>query len=124
MRILYLGEASPESYIADTLRGCGKFDRVDHLTKPTLAFGHVSMSPCPDVIILKCDWEQNELDWVKRYSPEIPKIFVVCDMCTAKIAEYAKHGNVYYVDAAIRSFHDLELTGLITMIENEVDKHQ
>lgn len=122
MRVLYLGERFTDSYIADCLRISGEFERVDHLVKPTLEFGHISMNPQPDVIVLKCDWEDQELGWSDRYAKDIPKIFIACDHCTYKIEEYAKRGQAFMIEPLLRKAEDLYLRTVVDTIIKAVDK--
>ena len=116
MHIAYLGEPTMDSYIVDCLIDSCEFVRVDHFTKPTLELTHIHMNPQPDVIVLKCDCDNKELEWAKRYAVDIPKIFVVCDMCTHKFVSYLKLGSVYYLDAALHE-RDMELESLIKLIK-------
>jgi hypothetical protein len=73
------------------------------------------MNPLPDIILIKCDWEDHELAWVKRYSIEIPKIFVVCDLCLRKAESYIQLGDIYNIDMAMNN-KDISLSALINMI--------
>lgn len=116
MRILYLGELIPESMISWCLRESKEFERVDHLTKPTLQLAHVSMNPLPDKIVLKCDFENNELGWSKRYPLEIPKIFVYCKFCFHKFGDYTKLGYTFDIDKAIEVKKDIFLNSLVQLI--------
>ena len=117
MRVIYLGEIIPDSYISWCLRHSKQFERVDHLTKPTLSFTHISVDPLPDRIVLKCDYEDNELDWANRYSPEIPKIFVYCKYCKHKVMDYSKKGHAYNIDDAIEVKKDILLNSLVQLIQ-------
>jgi hypothetical protein len=118
-RLLYLGEYTTGSYITWCLFQSGHFSRIDHLTKPTLQIGHISMNPQPDGILIKCDWEDNDLEWAKRYAVEIPKIFVVCDMCVRKVLDYSRWGKVYRFEDAIHK-HDLFMKSLTKLVLEEL----
>lgn len=116
MRLLYMGEIlAEESYILWCIRQSRLFERVDHLTKPTLDFTHVHMNPLPDGLIFKCDFDGHELEWSKRYSVEIPRVFVCCEWCKEKVPEYGKLGYVYKLDEAINN-KDLLLESLVETI--------
>lgn len=116
MRLLYLGEIlAQESYILWCLKQSNLFERIDHFTKPTLDYTHVHMNPLPDGIVLKCDFEGHELEWNKRYSIEIPRVFVYCKWCQEKIMEYGKYGVAYNMDDAINQ-QDLMLESLANTI--------
>lgn len=121
MHLLYLGELLEDSCIVSSLKHSKQFDRITHFTKGTLDYTHVGMNPLPDAIVLKCDWENHELQWVKRYSPEIPKIFIVCTDCLNKLQSYMQLGDVFNLDAVTLQ-HDLHLTGLVDMILRRVDR--
>ncbi len=122
MRLLYLGEYIQDSFIKWCLDYSNKFDRIDHLTKPSLNLTHFSMNPLPDTIVFKCDYDDGELVWDKRYSQEIPKIFVACDHCLHKMDEYLESGKVFMVDRALQQ-KDMFLQSLVEMIlQNEVGK--
>jgi len=116
MRLLYLGEIIQDSYVTWCLRQSQKFERIDHFTKSTLNFTHVHMNPLPDSIIIKCDWEDHELGWSKRYALDIPKVFVVCDSCLRKINQYMELGEIFNIDYAMKS-NDLMLETLVKRLE-------
>ena len=116
MRLLYLGEMTMNSMFVECLIDSGKFTRVDHFIKQTLEMGHIGMNPQPDAIIIKCSYEGEELEWAKRYSPEIPKIFLVCNDCLEQRGlEYQKLGVIYNTDAAM-ALGDLTFRSLIRLI--------
>lgn len=122
MRLLYLGEITTNSMFVDLLIASGRYQRVDHFIKSTLDYVHMGMNPQPDAIVIKCDWENNELEWAKRYSAEIPKLFIVCDECLEnKCLEYRKLGHIYSIDAAIK-LGDLKFISLLTLID-KYDEH-
>lgn len=118
--LLYLGEYVTDSYVVECLRKTGLFNRIDHLTKPTLELTHISINPQPDLILLKCDWENNELKWGQRYSPEIPKIFVICNLCISKLDKYQAFGNIYLIEDAF-SKEDFTLMSLAQLVLALVD---
>ena len=118
MRLLYLGELIMDSYVTWCLEQSGQFDIVHHFTKPTLQFGHINVNPLPDKILLKCDYEGEELEWARRYSLEIPKIFISCYQCEHKIPIYEKFGEIFHIDKALVN-HDFLLKELITLVKGE-----
>jgi hypothetical protein len=113
MRVLYLGELLPDSYVVDCLQSSGKFTRVDHLPKPSLDLGHISVNPQPDIICVRCDLEGHELEWASRYAADIPKVFITCDECAHKFSQYITVGEVYYIDG---TNDDLMLESLVGML--------
>ena len=115
MRLLYLGEMLMDSRFIDCLTNSNRYERIDHLTKPTLDYTHISMNPQPDVIIIKCDWQGHEIEWAHRYSPEIPKLFLVCQDCKEKQEQYHELGDIYDIDLAIKQ-GDFGFTSLLNAL--------
>jgi len=115
MRLLYLGEFTQASMIVWSLQHSKKFERIDHLVKPTLDYCHVDVVPDPDLICIKCDWEGHDLKWARRYGAEIPKLFITCDHCLSKFASYMEMGKVYNLMGAIKQ-NDLMLDSLVEAI--------
>lgn len=115
MNLLYLGEPLLDSYIVWCLKQSKKFGRIDHLLKSTLDVVHVSMNPLPDKIVLKCDYQDNELEWTKRYALDIPRIFITCFYCDTKVPAYKKLGKVFHIDKAILD-KDILLESLVEVI--------
>jgi hypothetical protein len=120
LNLLYLGGYVQDNHTVQILRELGEFGRVTYLIKSTLDYTHIHMNPLPDVIILQCDWEDHELEWVKRYALEIPKIFVVCQDCSPKYEDYTQFGEIYNSEIAILQ-GDFYLSGLIDMIRRLED---
>ena len=114
--LAYLGEMLQEGHIWWCLNNSKHYDQVWHFTKPTLSFTHVSLNPLPDALILKCHWTDDELTWSKRYSNEIPKVFVCCTPCLRKVNDYVALGYIYNFDNAIKE-QDFMLTSLIKLID-------
>jgi len=115
MRLLYLGEWTQNSMIVWSLQQSNKFERIDHLVKPTLDYCHVDVVPDPDLICIKCDFQDHDLKWARRYGAEIPKLFITCDHCLSKFASYMEMGKVYNLMGALKN-NDLMLDSLVEAI--------
>lgn len=114
--ILYLGEYTFESYITDCLEELGKSIRINHFTKPSLDYINIQVDPVPDLLLIKCDWEDHELNWNKIYSLDIPRTFISCNECLRKLPIYQEYGKVFNIDNAINN-KDLSLNSLIDLIK-------
>lgn len=117
MRLLYLGEYIQSSMIVWSLQHSNKFERIDHLVKPTLDYCHVDVVPDPDLICIKCDFDDHELRWARRYGKDIPKLFITCDFCIRKLASYMEMGKVFNLMDAINN-KDMMLDTLVNAIIN------